>query len=145
MVVALGTLPSRTAAATRCTIDNSSGVRFGPYRASRQDPLDSVGFIVYSCDGVQAADVVTIQLGRSLNGSFLPRAMVGPSRNFEYNLYVDAARTVVWGDGTSGTTAYRGRPPEHRSVSVPVYARIPPRQPVPIGHYADMIVVTLLF
>lgn len=138
-------LPHHVHAATRCALDTSSGIAFGVYLANRAAPLDSVGFIAYSCDDVSASDVITIELSRSRGGSFIPRKMTGPGGAFEYNLYQDAARTVVWGDGTAGTGTYRARPPEGRSVSVPVYGRIGPGQVVARGQYVDTIIVTLMY
>ncbi len=137
--------PRHAQAASRCSLDSSSGIAFGVYLANRAAPLDSVGFISYSCDDVVASDLITIEFSRSRGGSFFPRKMQGPGGAFEYNLYQDAARTVVWGDGTAGTGVYRARPPEHRTVQVPVYGRIGPGQVVERGQYIDVIVVTLLY
>jgi spore coat protein U-like protein len=63
----------------------------------------------------------------------------------DYNLYLDAARTIVWGDGTNGTATYTATPIDGQVVSIPVYGRIPPRQNVAAGSYGATIRVQLLF
>jgi spore coat protein U-like protein len=143
--VALLCASNSAAAAMSCTIVNTSGVSFGNYDTQRTAPLDSTGMISFRCSQVAGADSVMIQLGRGDAGVFLPRAMLVRSHRLEYNLYLDAARTRVWGDGTGGTSAYVARPDEGVTTSVPIYGRIPPRQNVKPETYTDTIVVTLLY
>jgi spore coat protein U-like protein len=133
------------AAAPRCSILSSTGMNFGKYRDNAPNALDSTGFIAFRCDEVGPAGVVMIQLSRGAGNSFTPRVMRGPSARFEYNLYLDAARTVVWGDGTSGTSDYRAVASEGTLVTIPVYGRVTPRQSVRSGIYRDTVIVTLLF
>jgi spore coat protein U-like protein len=133
-------------AATSCVIETTTGLRFGGYTSTSRLPLDSTAFVTYSCQGVTAADVVVIQLSRSQNGSFMPRALRGTRDELEYNVYLDAARSLVWGDGTAATGEYRGRPQgSGRVTTVPIYGRIKPRQDVRPGSYQDTLVLTLLF
>jgi spore coat protein U-like protein len=131
--------------AMSCTIINASSVRFGSYDVFDVQPLDSTGVIEFRCTSVASGDMLSMQLNRGESNSFLPRAMKHRGARFEYNLYLDAARTIVWGDGTAGTSAYTARPIENQTVSVPIYARIPPRQNVEIGSYSDSIVLTILY
>jgi spore coat protein U-like protein len=138
-------LASAHARAMSCTIVNTSSVRFGAYDVFDIQPLDSTGTVEFRCTQVEAGDMLSIQLSRGQSNSFLPRAMMRRGTRFEYNLYLDAARTIVWGDGTSGTSTYTVRPPDGQTVSVPIYARIPPRQNVAIGTYSDTIVLTILY
>jgi spore coat protein U-like protein len=132
-------------AATRCGFVSTSGVRFGSYNAFSDQPLNSAGTIAYQCTGVSPADIVTIELSRGNSGSYQPRAMSGPSPRFEYNLYMDAACTMVWGDGSGGSSVYMDHPPDGRTVSLPIFGRIPPRQLLQAGIYNDLIVVTLQY
>jgi spore coat protein U-like protein len=133
------------AQAMSCTVINTSSVRFGSYDVFDNQPLDSTGNLEFRCTQVAAGDMLSIQLNRGESNSFLPRAMMHRGMRFEYNLYLDAARTIVWGDGTSGTSAYTARPIEGQTISVPIYGRIPPRQNVAIGSYSDSIVLTVLY
>ena len=42
-----------------------------------------------------------------------------------YNVYTDAQRTIIWGDGTAGTQVFtENAQPNNHPVTVPVYGRI---------------------
>ena len=73
----------------------------------------------------------------------------GPGR-LNYNLFHDAARTSIWGNGLSGTgiatASLRSVPVSetgHISAQFPVYGRVPALQAVGMGGYSDTIVVTV--
>ena len=63
-----------------------------------------------------------------------------------YNLYLDSAHSMIWGDGT-GPSAMTppSMPADGAIVMVPIFASIPPRQDVGVGGYADTIMVTMNF
>jgi spore coat protein U-like protein len=138
-------IASARAFAMSCTILNASSVRFGSYNPFYTVPLDSAGTVSFRCTSVATADMLSIELGRGTSNSYLPRAMMNRSTRLEYNLFLDAARTIVWGDGTSGTSTYTAHPAEGQAVSVPIYARIPPRQNAEPGTYGDFVVLTILY
>ena len=72
--------------------------------------------------------------------------MLNGSEALNYNLYLDTARTIIWGDGTAGTQTYFIKnPPNNQDVAVPVYGRIPTGQSVSKGTYTSTITVTLNF
>lgn len=68
------------------------------------------------------------------------------SNTLGYNLYTDATRSTIWGDGNAGTftiaDAY-----VLTAITItrnyPVYGRIFPGQNVRVGSYADSITVTV--
>jgi spore coat protein U-like protein len=126
-----------------CTILDVSSVRFGAYDVFDAAPLDSTGLVAFRCSSVATGDVVSIQLNRGGSSTFFPRAMTRRGMRFEYNLFLDAARTIVWGDGTSGTASYTVHPAEGQPISVPIYGRITPRQNVEAGAYNDVVVLTV--
>jgi spore coat protein U-like protein len=136
---------ARPVYAMNCTIHNTAQIVFGEYMTREDRALDTTGSVSYECDDVGTADMITITLGRSDHGAFFPRRMAYRSSQLEYNLYVDAARTRVWGDGTSGTSVYSARPLEGRPTAIPIFARIPARQNVLVGTYADSVTLTILF
>jgi spore coat protein U-like protein len=131
-------------AASGCGVVSVTSVSFGDYNPRDRQPLDSTGSIVFECRSVGPSDVVSIELSRS-RASGYDRSMTGGGHMLDYNLYLDAARTQVWGDGTGGTGVYRGRPQGRQPVSVPVYGRLMPRQGVKGGLFTDRIVVTLVY
>jgi spore coat protein U-like protein len=75
----------------------------------------------------------------------------GPLRLY-YNLYRNAARTEIWGNGTGGSFVVSGslKPGpgvgnETRSETYTVYGRVPEQQDADTGDYSDTIVITLTF
>ena len=124
-----------------CTID-SSGLEFGVYDPLDPSPLDATGGITYTCS---AHIVVAIAMTSGASGSF-ERAMAGGADTLAYNLYLDSARTKVWGDGALGTTTYVDLdPPINSAIGLPVYGRIPARQGVSEGRYTDNLMVVMVF
>ncbi len=139
-VVAGASRPARAAAS--CTISTVSGVAFGTYDVTSTTPLDSTGVIRLDCNG--AAKTVTVDLGRGNAPTFNPRFMRSGSSLLNYNLFLDAARTSIWGDGTAGTSHYGVFNPPN-VIDLTIYGRIPALQDLPIGAYADTVVVTVNF
>ncbi|MDR7993823.1 spore coat U domain-containing protein [Thermosynechococcus sp. TG252] len=76
-------------------------------------------------------------------GRFTPRQMTSGRERLDYNLYIDAARTQIWGDGTGGSSLRTLVPVNHAPTTLEIFGRIPTRQFVPAGIYSNTIVVTL--
>jgi spore coat protein U-like protein len=132
-------LASFGGAAHAATCDlNPQGANFGTYDPLSPGPLDTVGNVNIRCDGIVA---LTVSLGPG-NGSYDERRMLGGGAELAYNLYTDAARTIVWGDG-SGSTGNVSI--NAQNADIPVYGRMPGRQPIPAAAYADTIVVTITY
>jgi spore coat protein U-like protein len=134
-VVAL--LGPTVAAAVNCTL-NVQSVIFGSYDALSSQSVDSVGGVMVTCDAF-ASYSVTLSPGR---GTFGARELQSASDVLYYNLYTDALRTFIWGDGAVGTVLVNGSGTTSSQV---IYGRIPARQNVPAGVYTDVLTVTLLF
>ena len=133
-------------ATTTCTFSTVVGVAFGSYSVFAPSPLDSTGSFTYLCTGVGGSDTITINLSRGSASTFAPRQMLRLGTALTYNLYTDASRSTVWGDGTGGTSHYGPvTPPEGTGVTVQVYGRLFAGQSVPAGSYGDTVVVTVLF
>jgi spore coat protein U-like protein len=117
---------------------------FGSYDdASSSASLTTATFRV-KCKGV-GNDAVTLAAGPSGNtGDFLDRRLRGPGgSDLTYQVYINAARTVVWGDGTRDTSpAVVLTPGANKDFTV--YGEIPPGQYGDVGEYADSIVVTVM-
>jgi spore coat protein U-like protein len=133
-------------ATTSCSFTSVVGVAFGSYDVFSLSPLDTAGSLTFVCSGVGPSDTVVIELSAGGAASFSPRSMASMGASLSYNLYLNAARTAIWGDGTGGTSRYGPvTPVSGVGVTVPVYGRVPAGQNVPIGAYADTITVTILF
>jgi len=134
---------------------SATGVSFGIYDAATTLPNDSTGSLTVSCSytggGVQ--DVGYVVTLSSMNGSSpATRWLAAGASQLSYNLYRDAARTQIWGNGTSGSFVVSGsvKPGpgvgnETRSQTYSVYGRVPAQQDADAGDYSDMIVITLTF
>jgi spore coat protein U-like protein len=132
---------SSAAPPTGCSFVNVQGVRFGTYSPRSPEPLDSVSTILYRCPGIGS---VRMELSRGNGGSF-QRTMRVRDTVMQYNLYLDAGHSRIWGDGSSGTGVFMAGPTGNGAEKVSVFGRIPPGQRVRIGEYSDQIVVTMLF
>jgi spore coat protein U-like protein len=72
--------------------------------------------------------------------------MSGGGVNLPYQLYTSATRTVIWGDGTGGSSAVNGAdslPRDGGTTVFTVYGQIAARQIVTPGAYIDSILATV--
>ncbi len=100
--------------------------------------------MTYRCNA--AAANITVSLSKGLSSTYSPRLMSKGAEVLAYNLFTDAARTTIWGDGTSGTAIYsRANPPNNSNVNVTIYAEVPAGQDVSAGSFGDTISATVNF
>jgi spore coat protein U-like protein len=126
--------------AQNCKVQVRSDVVFGTYDPLQSGNLDATGQLRMRCS--PHATNVVVRLGTGLSGSYQPRYMQSGINRLGYNLYLDASRTVVWGDGTSGTDYLLVRRLS-RWRWVSIYGRTPLGQNVAPGSYSDTLVVTI--
>jgi spore coat protein U-like protein len=140
LVLATGTAD----AALRCRV-STVPMDFGVYSPLAASPLDGIGTVTARCQG--GTGVIRFHLSPGNSGNAGGRLLINGTSQLPYNIYVDAPRTRIWGDGTGGTSeavriqTRRGRT-EH---DVTAYGRIPPGQDATPGAYSDDIVVTVIF
>jgi spore coat protein U-like protein len=145
--IAILLLGSSTAQAQfgNCTISTTS-VNFGPYDVFTSFPLDSTGSIRLRCVGLFFGTPVTVMLGPGNGPNASHRWMessAGPDV-LNYNLYLDAARTQVWGDpnpyaySTTIVLFLLDR-------TLTVYGRVPAGQDVVAGTYTDTVTAIINF
>ncbi|MGH8626182.1 MAG: Csu type fimbrial protein [Gammaproteobacteria bacterium] len=139
---------STTARAVSCDV-NATPVSFGSYNVFNASPLDATGTITVHCTNLLSLFVnYTVKLSKGLSGSYAPRQMANGANRLNYNLYTDATRLTVWGDGSAGTSFIsNGFLVVLLGVTVnhTVYGRVPALQNVAVGSYSDNITVTLTF
>jgi len=131
-------------AAPKCTIA-ATAVTFGRYDVFSlpATPNDSgVGSLEIRCiGGGDTTFPVTLSTGRSNN--YASRVMSSGANLLTYNLYTSAARTVVWGDGTGGSSAVAAA--RNSTTRLNVFGRIPGGQDAAVGNYSDFITATVIF
>ncbi|HEV8694391.1 MAG TPA: spore coat U domain-containing protein [Lysobacter sp.] len=147
---------SSVANAQSCTVSSTS-VAFGVYDPiGSSAPLDGSGQITVDCFPNNV--IFTAGLSTGGSGSYAVRRMASGANTLPYNLYLNAARTTVFGDGSGGTqtatcitgiTAYGcvGSNPggQGRRATLPFYGRIPAGQDVAAGLYSDTVQVIIVF
>jgi spore coat protein U-like protein len=132
---------SGEAQAGSCSV-SATGVAFGNYDVFNATALDSSGSITYQCTTVR---LLRIELSQGSSGNYALRQMRRGAEVLNYNLYLDAARTSIWGDGSGitdrlQTVVFAGVP---RTSTV--YGRVLPLQNAVVGLYTDTLVVTVDF
>jgi spore coat protein U-like protein len=140
-------------AAIDCSL-STTGVAFGHYDVTLPTPDDTTGTLRVTCTrlaGVDPSNVsYVLALSAGSSGSYATRQMPSGTNRLTYNLFANAARTQVWGNGASatitvaGSLSYNGSQPSS-STSHTIYGRVPALQSVPSGSYSDTIVVTVTF
>jgi spore coat protein U-like protein len=122
-------------------------INFGLYMPLTAVPVDVVGQFDVRCQAQPGTFAVII--GAGISGDQLARTLsAGGADVLNYNLYRDAARTQIWGDGTPPTVMVTGsRPSQGRptSYSYTVYGRVFANQAPNTGIYSDNLLVTVLF
>ena len=148
VLTAVGTLPaapqsSYAQGANSCSI-TVSGLSFGSYNVFSVSDVQSTGSVVLRCGNNVTAVEITLSRGQS--STFSPRVLVSSGESLDYNLYLDAARSLVWGDGTSGTQTFQSSSfAKRQNVPVTIYGAIPASQDVRAGTYTDSITATIVF
>jgi spore coat protein U-like protein len=143
LVILLLLCSSAASAQGSCTISVTS-VAFGNYNVFTVSAYDSTGTVTYRCNS-QATNI-SIALSDGSSSTFSPRTLRNGGEVLNYNLYRDAARSTIWGDGTGGTSVYtNANPPNNSNVNVTIYARIPAQQDVSAGSYSDTVSAVINF
>ena len=143
LAMMIGTLYASDAHAQACTISATS-VNFGTYNVFSGSDVDSTGTVTYRCNG--SAHNITVGLTQGASATFNPRRMQKGAEVLNYNLFVDASRTSIWGDGTSGTSVYQiANPPNNTNVNLTVYGRVQAGQDVSAGSFSDTVTAVINF
>jgi spore coat protein U-like protein len=142
ILVAAGVLGGTPAEAAKCTIWTLP-ISFGTYDVFNTAPLDSVSGMAFDCSG--GARNVSIAISRGQSSTYFPRTLKKGAESLAYNLFLDPARTTIWGNGSGATETYFNRNPPNDWVIVPIYGRITAGQDISAGSYADTVTVTVNF
>ncbi len=133
-------------AAVSCSFTAASGVGFGSYDVFKVTPTLVSGTLTFNCTGVGAGgQSVTIALNRGTHSPGLPnRNMANGAQLLSYNLYQDAALTIIWGTGNRGTALFGPIVAANNTpVTLTIYGAIPAGQDLTAGSYSDTIRATI--
>jgi len=147
-------LAATDAHAVNCGAATTS-VAFGSYDVFSAANVDSTGTILVNC-AKDASDPngnvsvsYEVKLGPGSSSNLTQRAMQSGSNTLNYNLYVNTARTQLWGNGVDASsvsdtfTLTNGNPTRNRLHTV--FGRIPPLQDAAVGSYNDNVLVTVQY
>jgi spore coat protein U-like protein len=135
LLVLLGTAQAEA----NCTISTTS-VAFGSYDVFSATPRDANGTVQIDCT---PRENILVTLSSGSSSVFNPRTLRSGSNILNYNLFRNAARTQIWGDGSAGTSTSSAN--NVRNTTLTVYGRVPAAQDAAVGNYADTIVATVIF
>ena len=113
---------------------------FGTYSPMDTMSLASTATISYECDKSAQAKSIVIDGGLYAQNN-TPRRMSSGSDYLNYNLFLDATHTAVWGDANPNQYLYA--PANGVPYQVTIYGLIRADQDVSAGTYSDSVVVTL--
>jgi len=140
-----------------CTI-SSSGLAFGAYQ-----PLTFPGKLVsvarpstatvsVVCTGIAAGGAYSIGLGPGSYGSgdrISTRSLNNPVNGgplMEFNVYVDAGYTTVWGNGFIGSALSGSIPAGDSTRTHTAYAKVPAGQnTLKAGSFSDTLTMTITY
>jgi len=125
--------------AAACSVASTS-LAFGSIDPLQPVPTDSTATVSVHCPEPTEYSIA-ITTG---SGSYGGRFMSSGSDQLEYQLFVDASRLSVWGDGTGGSVTVEGSADANGSNHT-VYGRVPHQQFARPGVYSDVLLVTVTF
>lgn len=144
-VVTTTALPSFTVTApvtNNCTISTTSNMTFTG-AGLLTTAINSTATLGVRCT---ANDAYRIKLNGGINGTVAQRNMklTTGTALIPYLLYTDSNRTLLWGDGSSGTSTYTATGTGNIQ-SVTVYGRVPAQSAPQPGNYEDTVTATIEF
>jgi spore coat protein U-like protein len=126
-----------------CSFRSVTDVGFGAYNVFDMLPNTSgVGSISIRCQG-GSDHAYEVNLSTGQSHSYVARMMKSGANTLTYNIYTNASRTIVWGDGHGGSstqTAYK-----NSTTTLDLFGQIPAGQDVANGLYTDSLIVTVNF
>ena len=126
-----------------CTV-STTALAFGNVDTISGSNFDNTGSLSIRCTNGTAWSA-TAGVGSGPLAGYANRKMTAGANVLNYNIYTTAARTVVWGDGSSSTSPIGGTGTGN-AQSVTVYGRVGSGQTsVPAGAYTDTVAVTVTY
>jgi spore coat protein U-like protein len=119
---------------------DATDISFGVYNPVWGAPANFSGSVTLSCDRGSGDGRYTIALTPGRAGNFAGRNMTRRRDSLPYQLYLDAAHTRVWGDGTGGSVLATGSdmvPRNGGTSEFTIYGQIAAYRVVPPGTYLD--------
>jgi len=148
-----GLVPPAPALAAGCLVClcsvSTTNLGFGTYNPASAAPAAATATISANCVSVSVPMNASVDLSLSAgtSGSASARQMASGAGRLGYNIYQDAAYATIWGNGSNGGQSQTLMINNllNFNASKTAYGRIPVKQYVKSGAYADSITVTFTF
>jgi len=146
--VALSSTAAEAVGGAHCTL-SSTALAFGQYLPSRGTPSDFTATINVSCTASGTAPVPILGTVTLLgSGGLSDRELTDGPNRLRYQLFLDPARTILWGEGSGagGAKSIAGvvGPTTPFRETLTVYGRILARQSgAVVGNYTARITAVL--
>jgi len=137
------TLPVSASVISVCIGLTATSLTFGNYDPTSASPTYGSNSISMQCT-LNNSYTIALNGGTTSGGTVALRKMTTGMQTLNYNLYTTSAHTVIWGDGSSGTSTVAGTG-TGLTQTYNVYGGIPVRQTSPAGVYSDVITVTVTY
>lgn len=139
---------AQDAAGAHCEL-SATPLVFGRYSPTSGSPSDFTATLTVACAS-PSGEPVAIEGSIALLGSPTERRLAGGSGELRYQLYLDAGRSRLWGDGSGGgrTAPVSGvvGPNTVFRQTITIYGRILARQTnATVGAYSDQIEAVLQY
>lgn len=130
--------------AANCTI-SAGALAFGSVDTLSATAVTGTATVAIACTNGTTWST-TADVGTGPGATFASRRLRTAGGDvLNYSLFTDAGRTIVWGDGTSSSSAIPGTG-TGTNQNVTIYGRIPAGQTgAPAGNYTDTVSVTITY
>lgn len=135
-----------------CSID-ANDLAFGEIQLQNETSTDAQSTLEVSCTRTTPYTVALSSGANAEGGGVSNRAMVATvgdtTERLTYQLYLDAARTSVWGDGSGTNSSVKQGTGNGLLLASPqqltVYGRVQAGQDVPPATYTDTVTATITY
>lgn len=125
-----------------CRFISISNISFANYNVFSALPnTGGIGSLSLKCDD-EKHTFYEVALSTGQSNNYATRFMKSGVNKLNYNLYTNASRTVVWGNGTGGSGILKLG--EHNTL-LAIYGLIPGGQDAATGLYTDSIIASVDF
>jgi len=132
---------SYTATINANCLVTATNLNFGS-TSSLVSNVDATSTVTVQCTN-STPYTVALNAGTGTGATITVRKMTSGANTINYSLYTDSARSVLWGNGTTGVT--QSGTGSGNQLAYTVFGRIPPQSsPIP-GSYSDTITVTVTY
>jgi spore coat protein U domain-containing protein, fimbrial subunit CupE1/2/3/6 len=160
LLAAIWSSAAHTAHAPACTL-STNGLAFGSYAPTSAIAVTANGSISFTCTHTHQGFTAYLTISPGNSGTYTNRTLNFGGQSLNYNIYVNAADTEIFGDGTGGgvggtyyyTLCYAGGGVvcsggggrSGTQYVEPMYGLLPAGQDVSAGTYSDTIIATLTY